>query len=441
MLVAGDEAWECKVGSKICFNEATFKHALQEQCRQKVFEIQSRLPLLLPSNKKYLVILTNLLFAAYLIQQSPDSGNVKAVLILSAGAWLGEVRQLFAFAGAGASGASYSMSFWFMDRVNVMELFAFTCLVWTSVLCLIEPEYTELAQQFKALGVLFLGISQFMALLRMSSVFGPLISMTMNMIIDLLQWAMLLFPIVACLVAALITLFKARTGVEQENCLPFGFDYVKGVLLFFEIQIGEDVGGPLSCLREGSPHPWFGQLIMNLGLWMVLILMLNMLIAMMAKTFDRIYEDAMVDFQYHFIGNLLQIVSEPAVPPVLRTLGVPWMVLSTLSKLSMYFCGCQTQTDGKSWKMGSTEKSERKFSLPQSVQSANESPTSKSELLGDTDVKLLSDRVEEFVSDNASDTQVQDAFWRKQVARQLFTMDCKVTKLAKDMETLTSKLQ
>lgn len=87
-----------------------------------------------------------------------------------------------------------------------MELIAFTCLVWTSVLCLIEPDYTELAQQFKAVGVLFLGISQFMALLRMSSVFGPLISMTMNMIVDLLQWTMLLFPIVACLVAALITL-------------------------------------------------------------------------------------------------------------------------------------------------------------------------------------------------------------------------------------------
>ena len=50
----------------------------------------------------------------------------------------------------------------------------FTCIAWTSVLCLIEPEWTELAQQFKALGVLFLGISQSMALLRMSSVFGPL---------------------------------------------------------------------------------------------------------------------------------------------------------------------------------------------------------------------------------------------------------------------------
>lgn len=149
------------------------------------------------------------------------------------------------------------------------------------------------------------------------SVLRPLISMTMNMILDLLHWMMLLFPIVACLVAALMTLFKSRTGVEQKNCLPFGFDYVQGVLRFFEIQIGEEV--PLQCLREDSPHPWFGQVIMNLGLWMIMILMLNMLIAMMAKTFDRIYEAAMVDFQYNLIGDLLQMISEPAPPPVLRT--------------------------------------------------------------------------------------------------------------------------
>lgn len=221
--------------------------------------------------------------------------------------------------------------------------------------------------------------------------------------------------------------------------MPFGFDYLKGVQLFFEIQVGEE-NGVMDCVRTGSPHPWFGVLIMNLGLWMVMILMLNMLIAMMAKTFDRIYEDAMVDFQYHFIGNLLQMVSEPAVPPVLRTLGVPWMMLSTLSKLSAYCCGSKMEPDEKPLKMGSTEKSDTKFALRASIQTENDLPPAiKTELLRDVDVRLLSDRVDEFVADNAADTQVQDAFWRKQVARQLFVVDCKVTKLAEEMKILTSK--
>ena len=92
--------WPCKVGDRKCWNEATFKQAVREECRRKVFEIQSRLPLLLPCNKKYLAILTNLLFVAYLIGETPDGANVKTVLMLSAGAWLGEVGQFFAFGGA-----------------------------------------------------------------------------------------------------------------------------------------------------------------------------------------------------------------------------------------------------------------------------------------------------------------------------------------------------
>ena len=115
-----------------------------------------------------------------------------------------------------------------MDRVNVMELVAFTCIGWTCVLVLIQEDWTEFAQQFKALGVLFLGISQSMAILRMSSVFGPLVSMTMNMIVDMIQWWMLLIPIIGCLVAALITLFKTQdTNLGAVSVIQIALSSVK----------------------------------------------------------------------------------------------------------------------------------------------------------------------------------------------------------------------
>ena len=120
----GSNGWPCLVGNRQCWNEIAFEHAVKEECCRKVFQIQSSMPLLIPCNKKYLAILTNLLFVAYLIVEDPDGANVVSVLILSAGAWLGEVRQLFAFAGSSGAGASHSLSFWFMDRVNVMELTA-----------------------------------------------------------------------------------------------------------------------------------------------------------------------------------------------------------------------------------------------------------------------------------------------------------------------------
>lgn len=68
------------------------------------------------------------------------------------------------------------------------------------------------------------------------------------------------------------------------------------------------------CLLEHQ-HRWPAQVLMNFGLWIVVVLMLNMLIAMMAKTFDRIYEGAMVDFQFSFVGTVIQTADEPAVPP------------------------------------------------------------------------------------------------------------------------------
>lgn len=260
--------------------------------------------------------------------------------------------------------------------------------------------------------------------------------MTMNMILDLLHWMMLLFPIVACLVAALMTLFKSRTGVEQKNCLPFGFDYVQGVLRFFEIQIGEEV--PLQCLREDSPHPWFGQVIMNLGLWMIMILMLNMLIAMMAKTFDRIYEAAMVDFQYNLIGDLLQMISEPAPPPVLRTLSVPWMILTTVRSWVCCY-GSEPQEEGL-LKVGTTEKSVGHHGVLAADHDGTQSPSCHSFTDGEIgennqmqmekeDFFRLSADVDHFLAEHASDTHVQDELWRKQIARQLFLVDSKINAL------------
>ena len=54
--------------------------------------------------------------------------------------------------------------------------------------------------------------------------------------------------------------------------MPFGFDYLKGVVRFFEAQIGgEMLQDSLECLRGAeSPAQFTGPLIMMLGMWMTL---------------------------------------------------------------------------------------------------------------------------------------------------------------------------
>ena len=148
-----------------------------------------------------------------------------------------------------------------------------------------------------------------------------------------------------------------------------------------------------------------------------MILMLNMLIAMMAKTFDRIYESAMVDFQYHFIGNLLQMVDEPAVPPILRTLGVPWTLCSTCWRWISQR-GRELPQSGRregtqqavllrnsSFHAMHQEQQQRDAGLREAMLrvDVNGKPTDEDQCIG-----LLYESVTSFVSEHASDTQVQD---------------------------------
>lgn len=442
---------------KVCWDTEDFEKAVREECQMRAYLVQSQMPLLIPRYKKALAILTNMAFAAYLIEEGAEDnlGTVRTVLvlILSAGAWLGEVAQCMTFASSPFA-AQYSFHFWFMDRVNLMEFIAFACITWTALLVLIDPKLLDFAQQFKALGVLFLGISQFMAILRMSSVFGPLVSMTMSMIVDMIQWVVLLFPIIACVVAALVVLFKTKV----KSCMPFEFDYLKGVVNFFEAQMGgELMQNSLECLRGEdesgieSPARFTGPLILMVGMWMIMILMLNMLIAMMAKTFDRIYESAMVDFQYHFIGNLLQMIEEPAVPPILRSFGVPWNICST--------CWQWKCSSGSAEKITATQKHKHHVLLRQScfrdmkkelqerevaavaMKEGNEVKIKMDAQLSDDEcINLLSTFVTEFISEHASDTQVQDDLWKKQMAQKLFSMDMKVDALTTKFDRLLQQM-
>ena len=277
--------------------------------------------------------------------------------------------------------------------------------------------------------------------------------------------------------------------IPRSDCLPFGSNYLRGVVAFFEVQIGQDL--EFECLRdpEKSPHTVTGPLIMISGMWMLLgrftgfvlhllysffgfldvlflrcarlniriqILMLNMLIAMMAKTFDRIYESAMVDFQYQFIGSLLQMVEEPSVPPVLRTLGLPWMMCCTLWRWTK---GSREQITKKIWTTQNESNSEvwlrlSSFHAMHREQQQRDAVSGEVKIRGDEDgrptdhdqcIDLLYKSVTSFISEHASDTQVQDDLWRKQMAQKICSVDMKletkVDALTTKLDTLTQTLE
>jgi len=443
-----------RIGKQRYWSKAAYRKAVVEKCRDAVFGVERWIPLLIPRHKRYLAILTNLLFAAYLAWEPPGEAQTWNVLLLSSGAWCTEVIQLLGVSNVKDTTLrqlspvfSPEFNFWFMDRVNIMELIAFSCVVWSCLVVLFDVERTEFAQQFKAVGVLFMGISQTMSMLRMSSIFGPLVSMTMNMIVDMIQWVLLLIPIIGCIVASLMTLFKSRpehAEMLDDDCQSFSGvngSFADSLLFFMEVQIGREP--PLECLHN-SRHTFVGPIILNFGLWVVLILMLNMLIAMMAKTFDRIYERSMIDFQYNFIAAVLQTVEEPAVPPVLRMLSVPWRIVELAMSASdanncikVHEDICKKVKDDK---FTSTQlehadnirKSRfKKLHKEQTAEFDDEQkepnpPAEQKDPEGLQTLDILYKAVQEFVAEHISDAAIQEEIWRKQFAKQLFATDNRV---------------
>ncbi|CAE7457757.1 TRPM1 [Symbiodinium natans] len=209
--------------------------------------------------------------------------------------------------------------------------------------------------------------------------------------------------------------------------------------------------------------------MLNFGLWLIIILMLNMLIAMMAKTFDRIFEKSMVDYQYNFAGFVLTMRHEHAVPPIARLCGLPW----TLGK-NIYYKTCgprdeeaSAQSSGGHAKLRETFFKESKESQeagpgaggttviptnleaqpaaevqdvqfqsvveqpPASSSQASQEPvTAQSKSVDTYELSVqLQKLVEKFLEEHDSDAAFQDEQFRRQVAQKLWKLDSHVEDL------------
>ena len=111
--------------------------------------------------------------------------------------------------------------------------------------------------------------------------------------------------------------------LEASSC----YDELGGVDLFTTLQRlieGALTGGDFfECARETTQAPltaWFVSLV-----YVILtgVLLLNMLIAMMAKTFDNISEAAMTNYLFLFTQRTLALRKEPPTPGLFYALGLP----------------------------------------------------------------------------------------------------------------------
>ena len=163
--------------------------------------------------------------------------------------------------------------------------------------------------------------------------FGPLVLMVFKMVRDVLHWLVLLLLLLLSFSTALYALFAgndAALGAQPDfyaqpeaDCdLDYAFSRLdRTFLLLMQGALNGDAY--LECARASS-HPRAAVMLLATFQISTSLLLVNMLIAMMAKTFDNVWEAQEVNYMYLFACTVAEWQLQPLVPPPLNLLSLPY---------------------------------------------------------------------------------------------------------------------
>jgi len=225
--------------------------------------------------------------------------------------------------------------------------------------------------------------------------------------------------------AAFVTLYKGELGaVGSDECGAFEAGVLGAWEALFEILLGSD--NQLGCLYD-STHSASGPLLMVLFLVLVVLLGLNMLIAIMAKTFDGMYEN--------MVGNFMQLTTllvinweqAPIVPPPLRLLAVPYhtqrLLRALIAKCPDASRYTQLRNEAEDATVAPAPTSNDNSTGRKSRSLLLSSPVFRSSSDAVKDVikvppsAQLRGAVEKYLADHATDADAEDERWRARLAR------------------------
>ena len=140
--------------------------------------------------------------------------------------------------------------------------------------------------------------------------------------------------------AAIVTLFRGQQDVSADECAFLEEQGVSGVAVeLVEVLLG--ASRPLSCLHSSS-HPFWAPLIVDVYLALGVVLALNMLIAQMTTTYEKIREKVAPSYMFLNAMLMLSWFEQPAPPPPLQVLGAPYYFFRTLVGLLNYISRCSS---------------------------------------------------------------------------------------------------
>ncbi|EOD05456.1 hypothetical protein EMIHUDRAFT_199214 [Emiliania huxleyi CCMP1516] len=213
------------------------------------------------------------------------------------------------------------------DLVKKGELFG----IGLALCSKLAPAYNT---QMLSFGLLLMWLSWFMRIFSLCGL-GTLTVMLEKMLSDTVQFLVFMVGCAVAFAAALHQLFPVRDVLEVEGCEPFG-DFSQGILSTLKrlLKVAIDPAESIDCagLIAGAQFHFTAPFIVSVYVTLSVILLLNMLIAIMAKTFDNVWDKADDENRYLKAQLAVQYFGETyfTPPPPFNLLRLPFSTLSTL---------------------------------------------------------------------------------------------------------------
>lgn len=300
-----------------------------------------------------------------------------------------------------------------------------------------------------AIAVALLWMSGGLGLIRLVSSLGPLVLMLFKMLGDVSQWLMLVVVILFGFAASLYVVFKGAAaegvversralkegvprggGGEADECDQYTFEIGANLghdmIVLYQSLMGGDT--ELFCLEQ-SEHWAVATSLMSVYLMLAVVLLMNMLIAQMSKTFDNVWEAQALEYQFISAQLVLQWAALPPAPPPLSLLGLPYALLKTLRGL----CLNRERSRSGRVRLSLTESDDDDFN-PSSDQMGSGSWAARHP------ANELPVSIDEFAMLHLDDAG-QEERWRSKLNKRISRLEAQIdTRLDDVMETLRSTL-
>jgi len=187
-------------------------------------------------------------------------------------------------------------------------------------------------------------------LLRLHQTYGPLLLMLQRMVNDMVMWVFMTAIVVISFTSAFHTLYSdtydyraaaLNRGDEVcENNMDDLFEqWSQAFQIMIEVLLSAD--GQFDCLRQSS-NSSVAVVFMYFYVLITCVMLVNMLIALMAKTFDNVFEQQATQFLYIKAATMSVWLNYPAAPPPLNLFGLPYHACACVVHVIRLFC-CRSE--------------------------------------------------------------------------------------------------